>query len=374
MLYQLPILDVFLTAICIVYFFRKTTSSLCDIDICVIILSILFFFAFLRNITLGSFSILLKIESGFLLYFLGRKYYSSPNTILTALKNSFIIVLIISIFSYISGTGFQQWGAYKTFTGYYYFKTDMAVALAQGFIVFAFGYTLKIKKYIILLICFFMVFLTNARMYYFIFIIILFLVYLYHKNIKTGKQIKINLKIFAICILIVISLLFLLNYWGKTFLGERYLLFEFENLTDLASESNTQGRSVIWYCIYEYFAKQDLLTRLWGIDLISDSLSNPMGHNSHNMYLKILFSTGYIGSIIYILFIGYIIKYLNKTRNIRLFYLTCGFLSIYFLSGISYITIESTQLTWLPMFFIGNCVSEVKVKNRFNNQLIKQTI
>ncbi len=49
MLYQLPILDVFLTAMCIVYFFRKTTSSLCDIDICVIILSILFFFAFLRK-------------------------------------------------------------------------------------------------------------------------------------------------------------------------------------------------------------------------------------------------------------------------------------------------------------------------------------
>ena len=92
MLYQLQILDILLTFLCIIYFFKKPISHLYDIDICVIVLGILFFFAFLRNITFGSFSVLLKIESGFLLYFLGRKYYSSQDTILNALKKSFFLI------------------------------------------------------------------------------------------------------------------------------------------------------------------------------------------------------------------------------------------------------------------------------------------
>lgn len=360
MLYQLQILDILLTFLCIIYFFKKPISHLYDIDICVIVLGILFFFAFLRNITFGSFSVLLKIESGFLLYFLGRKYYSSQDTILNALKKSFFLILLISVFSYISGTGFQQWGAYNTFTGYYYFKTDLAAALVQGFIVFSFYNTLIIKKYFLLSICVLFVFLSNARMYYFIVAIIIFFLFLYHRDIKTGKRIRINMMLFISCTLAIIALLYLLNYLGKTLLGDQYLLFEFENLSDLTNESNTQGRSVIWLYIYEYFAKQDFFTRFVGIDLISDSLASPIGHNSHNAYLKILFSIGYLGAIVYLLFMGFIIKYLNRTKNIKLFYITCCFLSIYFLSGISYITIESTQLTWLPMFFIGSCVSSVK--------------
>lgn len=73
LLYQYQVLDYLLTAWCIVFLIKEKSNRLCSIDYCVIALMGIFFLSFLRNT--DGWSILLKIESGFLLYFLGREYY-----------------------------------------------------------------------------------------------------------------------------------------------------------------------------------------------------------------------------------------------------------------------------------------------------------
>ncbi len=355
MLYQFQILDWILCFLCILFVLKKKIRTLCDIDLCVLALMILFFFSYFRN--WGGWVAWIKIESSFLIYFLGRAYYRTWDSYMPSLCKGFLIILVISLLSFLTGAGYKQWGSVHTLTGFYFFKTDMAAALAQCFLLYSIIYSFRKKTHFILIVCFLLTLLTNARMYYFIIAFLLGIYYLYNREIKTGKRIKLSGRIFTLGLFLIVILLLLFNFLGETILGDEYLLFKLDSASDLMSESNTQGRSVAWANIYGYFAKQDFFTRLIGVNLVKDAELGIICE-SHNTYLKILFSIGYLGSVVFLMFIGYVIKYLNKLKSAKLFYLGCGFFCIYLLSGLSYTSIMSTQLTWLPMFFIGVCVSE----------------
>lgn len=362
MLYEYRSLDIILCLFCMFYLTQGKLAQLYDIDFLIIILMLFFTWSFFNNIA-GLINYI-KIESGFILYFLGRMYYKKWPKYIYQLQKGFFVILLASCFSYITGDGFISWGAISTFVGYYFFKTDLAAALVQCItLCFIMPYLRKID-YGILLLCIYFVIITNARVYYFVAVIILFVVLYYQKY--PFKRIKLNLKVLLLMLFAVILLLLLLNYIGKEY-TDKLLLFQFDDTSDLLNGKNTQGRNEIWTRIYNYFSKQDFLTRLTGIDLISDSLSGP--HNAHSLYLKLLFSIGYIGIIVFFLFLFYSFKYINTVKSNRLLYVTTCLLGIYLFGGISNITIEFTQISWLPMFFVGVCVSESR--NSYENQDIK---
>lgn len=359
LLYQYQVLDYLLTVWCIVFLIKEKSNRLCSIDYCVIALMGIFFLSFLRNT--DGWSILLKIESGFLLYFLGREYYRYWGKITASLQWGFLVIFLVSVMAFVSGHGFQSWGTHNTFTSFYYFKTDAAYAFSQCFIFFSIGYSTCRYKNWVLALCVLMTFFTNARAHYFIIFILSALYGKYRKDTQYGiNHLTINYKLFLSGVFIVFVLLVILNYLS-TYIGDRYLLFQFNSLSDLMNGANTQGRTDIWQIVYKKFNHNDFFTRLIGLDLVSATAKvNGEVWSAHNMYIKILYSIGYMGSAVYGIFIFQTFCFLNRLRARRLFYIAFGLLVTFLVSGLSCISIEDVQRSWLPMFYIGVAVSKVR--------------
>lgn len=359
LLFRYQVLDYFLTVLCIVFLIKSKTYVLCNIDYWVITLMGMFLISFLRNTNGGA--ILMKIESGFLLYFLGREYYPYWGKFSSNLQWGFFIVLLISIFAFISGSGFQSWGKYNTFTSFYYFKTDAAYAFSQCFIFFSIGFSTCRYNKLILILCILMTIFTNARAHYFIIFLLVILFYRYLKESRSKKAyLVINLKLFSTCLLLIIILLVIMNLLSM-YMSENFLLFQFSNISDIMNGANTQGRSDIWNLIYNKFNNNDFFTKLIGIDLTSATAKvNGIEWSSHNMYIKILYSIGYLGIMTYSIFLFYVMHYLNQLRTRRLFYMTLALFVTFLISGLSCISIEDVQRSWLPMFYIGVIVSKVQ--------------
>lgn len=353
MLYQYQFLDILLMLICICCFFSPNYKiNYKKIDYVVLILSFLFFLSFIRNI--NGWSQFLKIESSFLLFFLGRFYRMGTHKLIRCLQKGFIPVIIVSVIAYITGLGFEYWGNYNTFRGFYFFKTDLALAMTQCFIVFSFIQSKSIILKLIPLICLFFVVISNARIYYLILLIVLLLSILYYYEIKTNRIIvKLNTKFFLFVFVLVIFIILLMIHLNGI-LDNSFLLLDMSD--GLYSDANTQGRTVVWAEILKIFSDSDFINKLFGIDLCSD-ISPSLGHNSHNCYLKVLFSIGYIGSILFLLYLTFVFKEIAKIRNRFYFYVTLSFYITYLFGGLSYISIESTQGTWITMFMIGNVIT-----------------
>ena len=353
MLYEYQVLDVLLMAICLLYFFFSFYKlSLKRIDKLVILLMVLFFLSFVRNF--DGWPQFLKIESSFILYFLGRSYYTKIYRTIKYIKKGFLPVMAFSILAFITGLGFVYWGNVNTFRGFYYFKTDLALAMTQCFILCSFGCRNDKISYLISIFCILFIIISNARIYYFIILLYMLFAVCYSLEKKRNRVIiKINGKwIVVVFILIIVTALVMI--WINSLIGGDYLLLDTSN--GLYSEANTQGRSVVWAEIISIFINQDSISQLFGIDLCSD-ISPSTGFNSHNVFLKVLFSTGYVGLLFFVIFLIKSLKLINSLRNRRLFYIVLCFLLTFIIGGISYITIESTQASWLTMLFIGSSVS-----------------
>lgn len=361
MLFEYQVLDIILVLGVIIVTLSRIKSTKMRwalLDTIIVILGFLFFLSYLRDT--NGVNTFVKIESGFLLYFAGRMTYSKAIKNQKYLMWGFLIVLLITAFSFINKSGFIVWGRVNTFRGYYFFKTDLAAAMAQLFAIFAIIKKRSYINYAILGISSYFVFISNARMYYFVIVILVLFFFLYLREEIYQVRLRINTKLMLLGIAVLIGMLFGLNYLNQM-LGEEYLLIEFQSSSDLVGNANTQGRSVAWENILEHFFNQPFWDRFWGLDLISDEKVGIIC-NSHNLYIKVLYSTGYLGCSIFILYIIRIIQAINNTQSAELYYLTLSFFAIYILSGISYITIESTQLTWLFMYYIGACQSEGQFK------------
>lgn len=367
MLYQLQFLDyllVFIIIVGLVYNFKLESFS--GIDICIIVLAVFFLFSFLRNPQ--GYAQFLKIESSFLLYFLGRCMFREGNTYIRMIRWGFLPVLFLTAVSFFTGLGFKMWGNYNTFTGFYFFKTDLALAMTQCLIVFIFNHRLTMAERIVILLCIFFVFISNARAYYFINIFVLYFYYLFKKENPGNlffKRTRLGLKTAFVIFSSLVLLLIVLNAI-EPFLGGKLLLFHLDSVADIYSGSNMQGRNIVWADIWKIFISSSPISQFYGIDLCSDVSS--LGFNSHNLYLKILFSTGYLGLFVFSLFLYYIIVCLNQLRDRKLYFISTSLMLTCLLGGFSYISIESTQSTWLPMFFLG--VSCSKVNKRID--LIRQ--
>ena len=370
MMYKLQILDYLLVFICLICLLKKCKMILNRMDIAILILMGLFAFSFLRNT--NGLSQFFKIESGFLLYFIGRNYYCHVNKYIHIIRIGFIPVMLVTMITFVTGSGFQMWGNINTFSGLYFFKTDLAVAMAQCMLFYLFAKEQTINKRIIIFVCLFFSVLSNARAYYFIdSLIILIWFAFFLENRKNRKRfLKINLKLLVYILLIAIGVLLLLNYLAPLF-GDQFLMFQFDSIADVYNDSNMQGRNLVWEDIYDKFSRKDFLTRCIGIDLCSDV--SFLQYDSHNMYLKLLYSTGYIGVCFFLYYIICIVHYINRLKSRRLYYIMICLFVIYFFSGMSYITIQSTQLTWLPMFFLGACVTIVSNQKKIRRYIIGNT-
>lgn len=362
MFYWLPELDVALMLLLILVGFAQpqTLRSLrpMRMDFIILTMAVLFLLSFFRDMR-GT-AQFVKIESAFLLYGIGRlSFLKFPKT-LRAIRRSFGVVLIVVGVYYFTDSGFKEWGEVMTFVGPYFFKTDLAIAMTQTMIFLLFAASARHSRMTIVpvAICLFFVLLSNARIYYFVDAIILVVVFLHYREGKGGARWRITLKTGALFVLVMIGGVFALNYLSHTFLSDRFLLIEVNTISDLGNEANTQGRSVVWARILGHFFAQDFWTQFWGLDLFSDGILGVIC-DSHNVYIKVLYATGFLGGAVFLLFLFENIRILNRVRARNLYYTTLSLFVSFLLAGLSAIVLEYTQQTWIYMFLLGVCVSEI---------------
>lgn len=334
-------------------------------DFIIIALAAVYAGAFLRYpAAYGNF---FKIESAFLLYFLGRVYGNEIMKHGRMLAGASYIAVYLNFFY-----RFYQFGFRFTINpgeedllnrgGLYYYKTDLAVGMIIAVLfIYMFSEIKWLKWFTIIPVCGYMVFYSGARMQQFVMIGIYLLLLLCEIEKKTDRQMILNdvcAKVLSVIMLVVVAAFFVLI---EVFPFERYGE-QIALTTDWATswiEKLMHSRQAVWWGILQYFSEQTLGSKLFGIDLMTEYLHNSVGVRAHSMYIKQIYATGYTGCLLLLIFVIVILKKLAAQEDRKLFYVTAGLWVMFLGTGLSIESMELTQMSWFPFLFAGVLLASV---------------
>ncbi len=295
----------------------------------------------------------IKIESAFLLYFVGRFYAHAFEQCAKYLFVAVNIILVLNIIYIALGHGQIQWGNAITLNGFYYFKTDLALFLSY-YIVFTLMYKQlhPVLKALGVSVALVLTLFANARIYYAIVVVLLLLFFWY----KTNQTLRITFKkLLPIGISGVLVIVFLNNLSAIPALKKYNLLGleDVHSISDLFTRTNSQSRNEIWAAIITPFLEQPILTKLFGAHILFGPTVSTI--DDHSMYLKVLVCTGFVGLLVFFTFLVYVYIACCNTSKAKpaLAFTTAMLVSILGLAGYSTSVIAFTANTWLVFFAIG---------------------
>lgn len=205
------------------------------------------------------------------------------------------------------GVGYQYWGSVATFSGGYFFKTDMALSALILLALVASTLTSRFLLLTATLFALYIVFKTNAR----IALPLTLAIPVFAVLVRGGHIQKLNTKTIAYIGLAAgagMGLFLMIDFRAMGLLA-----FDF---SDPFSAANTQGRTVIWSAVLEAYMQTDPLRKLIGSGLGADSAATAFfsesthleGTRAHNSYLYLLLCTGIAGSTFFLVFLFSIIR------------------------------------------------------------------
>lgn len=364
MLWNISLLNYFIMLYAIIILiveYRQSKIKVKNIDLFIVIALGLIAISFAHEMNSTTVRAMLKLVSPFTLYYIGRNAKEDTSVLMRYMCNGYILAFLIDIIALILGKGFVYWGHALTFTGFYFFKTDIGVALLWFMFLIVFNETWFCKRkkrtLILLSISFIMIILTNSRMTLILTFFLVVIGFLYYREKNTGHMIKVRLKLILLGVCVLILGIYIIRFLGNSafFASKGFIAFDFEKLSDLYSAGNLQGRDAIWNYLVEKFNSECFLKRMFGVSLNSyiSGDSYLSGLSSHNIYIGILYSFGYFGSILFVIYIGILIRKLNSEKNRMLFYATLFSMSLLLIYGISVNTHEFTNYTWNFGFLTG---------------------
>lgn len=305
----------------------------------------------------SALSTMVKMASAFLLYYVGRMAVPYCKNVVKALRIASLICVAVCLLMYALGIGFKIWGSSRTFCGPYFFKTDLAFAMTFAAVLLLYWEDGPRWRFLAVAACAFLVFESNARAYYFIFIIALALYLAWRYSVRIGFKIVIGVALGIVALLELLNVVTSAGLLGNNFIG-----FQFNSLSDLFSGSNTQGRNEIWAVLIGMIETASSLDQLFGIDLTSDLiLVNGSEYGSHSLYVGTLFNLGVVGLILLLAFIALVFRSVEVTqerkRGDSMPYITLTLLLTFLLSGISVHVLQYSANSWMPMLVFGMAVS-----------------
>lgn len=240
---------------------------------------------------------LIKFIAYFFIYLAGR---IGPTNFYKPTGLGFICLTALAAFSTaaFADIGYQYWGSVATFSGGYFFKTDMAISALILLSIVSSTLTSRLAAVVAAALATYIVVKTNARIALPLAIAIPAVAIL----VRAGHIQKLNTKAIGYFCLIAgigMSLFLLIDFSA---LG--LLAFDF---SDPMSAANTQGRVVIWAALLELYSQADPLRKLIGLGLGADAAATSMyseslqleGVRAHNSYLYLLICTGVLGSALF---------------------------------------------------------------------------
>lgn len=367
MLYQFRFLDygMVLLAIALLGYkiwkdklYKDIRDKIIVTDVLVVALGIVYVLSFLRYTP--QYGTFFKVESCFLIYFLGRVYAKDMmnHGKLLAFAGYVVIYANFVYRFYQFGCKFILIGVEKTLLnvgGFYYYKTDLAFGmLIATLFVYLFAKNNLFKWFTIIVISGYMVFYSGARMGQVVMLGMYALMIGREYAIRHDKKLGMNRNVMTIimnCLMVCMVLLFI----GIQLFPFEKLQGMFDLNTELGKKLDNlmHSRHIIWTDILYYFSEQNILTRLFGIDLGTEYLHTSAHLRCHSQYIKQIYSTGYIGCFLVFFFVK------------KAFCLCCDRLDdkVKFISmvvwvavlgfGFSIESLEATQMSWFPMLFLG---------------------
>lgn len=280
---------------------------------------------------------------------------------LVIVKWSYCLVLVVNYVYLFAGLGFKQWPPDRVtysvvFSGPYYFKTDLAIAMTQAIIVFLLGQSLSIIDLLASGLALLLIVISNSRSLLGVALLIIALFLL-----KKVFREKIRLRYFFICafVLLIFSILGL-RLIARIPLLEKYQFIAFKSIKEIEEIGygtgiegfllyNTNYRSLIWIEHIKYMWNDGLLHRLFGhggclhnTDLFSG--------DPHSMYVWSLASGGLIGACLLLICIALSFRQLTLIENKHIYYLAMALMALFLIVGFSVTTTLHTQSVWIPFF------------------------
>ncbi len=334
----------------------------------VLMMMILVFVSFLRKADISSFSVFFKITGSLLIFYYGLLYRSDIFLVLNRLSRisvwGMLLFLVLSFFAF----SYQYWGDSFTFKGLYYFKTDMALAIVVFISFMLLNEKLSIfLKILLFLIGLYLIFLTNARVHILTGILV-FVIYFFRRQLFVNLSRKL---IVAMPLFLGVTLLSLIAYNQLVDSREGNNLKVELTSDDFFSESNSQGRSVIWATLLMDYAESNVAEKLLGKNLTEDYVIvnrwTGRDYGAHSTFFYLLIATGLVGVL---LFVGIMVMFfrciifLTKLQEIngdqllakeKILFVTFSHLLIFLISSLTNTSIVFQQQTWFFMFFAGYC-------------------
>jgi O-antigen ligase len=374
--WQVKELSIILNIVAFVYAFYllsayKIVKSQFHILVILFLLALIYSFAYLKSPSDTSFKIYFKLIGSLSIPIIGFYIFSINKTLKILTVTSYLIIFVNLLFSFI-GIGYKLWGNVNTFSGIYFFKTDLALS-SLICLVFILASDVKyiIFKFIFVIAIAYLVFLSNSRAYYIIFLVIIFLYYF--QNIFFTNPVRSLLISIPILLISAYTLFTVISLFSTS----NILLVSFSK-TDFFSEYNTQGRSVIWQILLSKFFEYSFIEKFYGLGLDADiNLMKRFGkseevYNSHNTFLYLIISTGFLGLVTFIFLITLFFRkliinskfFLNSNTHSKLLFLSFSHFFIFFISSLSNATIIFQQETWFFFFFLGIMYNNIYFKHR----------
>lgn len=357
MFWQFPVLDMLLLGFALVILGLHLPQSRVSYglpDAASVLLLTLLTFSFSKSVD-GA-VVFFKMASAITLYFLGRESSESFNEAVKGVLIASIFVLILNAATFVSGAGFQTWGDANTFSGPYYFKTDLASAMSLVLITGLYYINQPIIKIIYLIVCSLLIVASNARAYYIILLLTGGLYITYRLNIR----ITVKLAIYGL--VGILGALYLLNWIFSTgiFQDMGYVGIQFDSLSDLFDAANTQGRNAIWDDLFSRISSGGLGAQLLGFDLTGDIVVvNGSEYGAHSLYVGLLYNTGVIGLACFMYLLLYAfnsIRNFSQIDSTKAYYVITLLVQV-LISGVSVHVLQFTGNVWIPMLFFGMAIT-----------------
>lgn len=379
MLWNLSILNYFImlyAMLILLIEYRDLKVRIKNIDFLIVVGVCLIFIAFLRETNYSDIRLLFKLLSPFALYYIGRNTKEDPETLVSYMRKGYILAFFVDLLALVLGKGFVYWGSALTFKGFYYFKTDIGVALLWLIFLVLFDKNWMIRHKILsfglVSASLLMVLLSNSRITLILLGILAVIRFFYSYEKKTGHLIQIHTNVIIIGACAMVLGLFLIRYLSNSafFINKGFISFNFETLSDLYSSENLQGRNAIWDYLLVRFNSETLANRLLGVNnksIVGESQFFS-GYTSHSLYIGVLYSFGYLGSALLLAYIVVLILKLNQEKNRIVFYTTLFSMIIFLIYGISVETYKFVNYTWNFALWSGilysNCVKKERIKDK----------
>lgn len=334
-------------------------------DYLVIALMVTYGMSFLRHPS--AYGTFFKLESCFLLYFLGRVYGSEILKYGKILASAGYIVVYVNFLYrfYQFGFKFIVTGPEVTLLnvgGLYYYKSDLAIGIIIAVLfIYMFSEVKWLKWFTIVPICGYMVFYSGARIGKLVMVIEYMIILLYELQSRDKLCLKFKEK-HILWISRIVSFFVLLFFIVLQ-------IFPFDVISSNLNVAVGQGsfleklmhsRHIVWWDILDYFSEQSFLTRLLGIDLETEYLHNSLGIYAHSMYIKQMYAVGYLGCFLLLAFLISVFKKLVGETDKKLKYIVLILWVMLLGAGLTIESLEATQMSWFPMLFSGVLLTNVQ--------------